>query len=265
MRLIVYPYKMSSKSGRVLARSFDRGLRVYPDRNYRPRRGDFIVNWGSGALPVWWSRYCYLKEHGCEAELDMFNYPNRVQNAADKPTAYEIFQDADLNVPEWTYSMGDARAWAEDGHVVFCRALRRSGGGNGISIARNVEELACSRFFTKLVPITHEYRVHVWDGNEVIDVTEKRRMCGAQADLYIRNHDHGWVFCREDMVVPQAVMPSAVCAVEALGLDFGAVDVGYNADTGEATIFEVNTAPGLEGTTLERYVAAITQSMEDAQ
>jgi hypothetical protein len=44
-----------------------------------------------------------------------------------------------------------------------------------------------------------------------------------------------------------------------LHLDFGAVDVGWNEHHGEATIYEVNTAPGLEGTTLEKYYEGMAQ------
>ena len=45
----------------------------------------------------------------------------------------------------------------------------------------------------------------------------------------------------------------ATAAVEALCLDFGAVDVVWNATKNKAFVLEVNTAPGVEGTTLEEY------------
>jgi D-alanine-D-alanine ligase-like ATP-grasp enzyme len=40
-------------------------------------------------------------------------------------------------------------------------------------------------------------------------------------------------------------------------LDFGAVDVIYNRAQDKAYVLEVNTAPGLEGSTLDNYVEAI--------
>ena len=45
----------------------------------------------------------------------------------------------------------------------------------------------------------------------------------------------------------------AVNAVKALGLDFGAVDIIYNEKENQYYVLEVNTAPGLEGTTLIKY------------
>jgi hypothetical protein len=42
--------------------------------------------------------------------------------------------------------------------------------------------------------------------------------------------------------------------VHALGLDFGGVDVGYHAPTGTCAVYEVNTAPGQEGSTPLYYL-----------
>jgi glutathione synthase/RimK-type ligase-like ATP-grasp enzyme len=43
----------------------------------------------------------------------------------------------------------------------------------------------------------------------------------------------------------------AVAAVNTLGLDFGAVDIAECGD--HAVVFEVNTAPGIDGTTVSKY------------
>jgi glutathione synthase/RimK-type ligase-like ATP-grasp enzyme len=112
--------------------------------------------------------------------------------------------------------------------------------------------------YTKYEKRKREYRVHVW-GNEVLDVTEKRKRRGVDADSRIRSWDNGWVFCREDVNYPPHVASVAVDAVHALGLDFGAVDVGYNVLKERAFVFEVNTAPGLEGTTLEKFANKIKE------
>ena len=44
----------------------------------------------------------------------------------------------------------------------------------------------------------------------------------------------------------------AIETLESMGLDFGAVDLGVKRN-GECFVIEVNSAPGLEGTTLEKY------------
>jgi glutathione synthase/RimK-type ligase-like ATP-grasp enzyme len=52
--------------------------------------------------------------------------------------------------------------------------------------------------------------------------------------------------------------------VKALGLTFGAVDLGLTP-TGKFKILEVNRAPGIEGSTIEAYVKAINKWIEGAE
>jgi len=102
-----------------------------------------------------------------------------------------------------------------------------------------------------------EYRVHVFNG-QVIDVSEKRKRRGIDRDDgYIRNLANGWVFCRDGIVEPADLRDLAIRAVQALGLNFGACDIIWNERENKCYVLEVNTAPGLEGTTLQRYVDAI--------
>ena len=108
------------------------------------------------------------------------------------------------------------------------------------------------------MPKQQEYRVHVFRELGVIDVQQKRRDTSVpeeERNSYIRNHDAGWVFCRENVQPPQAVLNASVDAVLALGLDFGAVDIGFHNNIGPC-IYEINTAPGLEGQTLVNYAQA---------
>ena len=57
---------------------------------------------------------------------------------------------------------------------------------------------------------------------------------------------------------PEGIVEQAKRSVIEAGLDFGAVDVIYNVHHKKAYVLEVNTAPGLEGTTLEVYARAIS-------
>jgi glutathione synthase/RimK-type ligase-like ATP-grasp enzyme len=113
--------------------------------------------------------------------------------------------------------------------------------------------------WTKYFKKRQEFRIHVW-GNDVLDIQEKRKRRGAEGvDTRVRSHENGWVFCRDGVTCPQAVSLAAVAAVQALGLDFGAVDIGWNEHYQMPAVFEVNTAPGIEGTTAERYVSKIKE------
>ena len=55
----------------------------------------------------------------------------------------------------------------------------------------------------------------------------------------------------------RTVLSAGIRAVGCLGLDFGAADIGWNSHDGEPSVYEVNTAPGLEGTTLDKYYGAM--------
>ena len=61
------------------------------------------------------------------------------------------------------------------------------------------------------------------------------------------------------MVISDTLKEAAVKAVNSLGLDFGAVDICEDEE-GNPYVFEVNTAPGIEGTTVEKYHTAFIEA-----
>jgi hypothetical protein len=112
--------------------------------------------------------------------------------------------------------------------------------------------------YTKAVDSQGEYRVHVMRG-EVIDYAKKLRRVDdepTQEELDVRSHDNGWVFVRGNLRRIPRVEKLAQDAVEALGLDFGSVDICMDKD-GDIFVLEVNTACGLEETTLSNYISGI--------
>ena len=93
-------------------------------------------------------------------------------------------------------------------------------------------------------------------GGVITYVQKKIRRNGYREDPNyredVRNHHTGWVYSNQFADRPSdVVLRSAFDAVDALGLDFGAVDVISRQD--QAWVLEVNTAPGLTGTTPETY------------
>ena len=162
--------------------------------------------------------------------------------------------------PEFTTTRSTAEAWADEGYTVFCRTLTRANSGRGIRIAENADQVVDAPLYTKYIKKKKEFRVHVFQ-NEVLDVQEKRLSSDAvSTGFLIRNRANGFVFCREDVVEPTSLRATAVNAVAALGLDFGAVDVIWNEKQDKCYALEVNTAPGLEGTTLDKYTDRIIQA-----
>ena len=111
--------------------------------------------------------------------------------------------------------------------------------------------------YVKYVKKRAEYRVHVFSG-VAVDVQQKRKRNDTETDSRIRSFNNGWVYCRDNInPYNAAILDQSIAAVEALGLDFGAVDVIWNDHYQRAYVLEVNTAPGLIGTTLTTYTDAI--------
>lgn len=257
-RIILYPYKMGSESGRRLQQALAaagerRVLRVRRDGRYRPYRNHLIVNWGSGLSPGW--RYS-----GTPRNPVIVNDPSKVRLAAHKLAAFQEMLEANVPIPEFTTDSAVAADWARAGAIVVVRHILNGSGGEGIELIQPSDNPIIPRapLYTKYFKKRHEYRVHVFNGR-VIDVQQKRKRRGSEYENgYVRNARNGWVFTRDNIVpIHDTALGAAIAAVGALGLDFGAVDIGWNEKFQRPCVFEVNTAPGLQGTTLQKYVNEI--------
>lgn len=191
----------------------------------------------------------------------VFNNPRAVAEAGDK---FSTFQKLDgvVAIPDWTGDRQVAEEWIAEGHVVVCRTKLRGHSGAGIVIAARLEDMVDAPLYTKYIKKLEEYRVHVAFG-EVIDVTakRKRRDFSGEVNYAVRNHDNGWVYCRENIQEPVNMREMALAAVETMGLDFGAVDIIYNRHQGQCYILEINTAPGVEATTVAKYTEAFANKV----
>ena len=170
--------------------------------------------------------------------------------------------------PKFTTSTGQAYSWLEEGFQVVARTILNGNSGAGIVLLEeaHLEEPAINApLYVKYVPKKQEYRVHVFR-NEVVDVQRKaRRKDVADEDVNwkIRNHGNGFIFARGEALgdVPEDVLVQSKLAVAACGLDFGAVDVIYSDKEQAAYVLEINSAPGLSGSTLDGYVQRFRELM----
>lgn len=253
-RAVILPYKLGSRSAKALATELSRLLnlkvrRVRHDGRYRPKARSLIVNYGSGSRPYWFGLGRVL------------NAPEACNRAGNKLTSFQAFKEAGLSCPEFTSQRSVAEAWVRDGTTVVCRRILNGHSGRGIAIATSVDQLVDAPLYVKYKKKRKEFRVHVFQ-NQVIDCAEKRKRRDGMArdDVgLVRNLANGWVFCRDNVVRPEGLEQLAVSACRALGLDFGAADIIWNERENKCFILEVNTAPGLEGTTLTNYTNAIHQ------
>jgi carbamoylphosphate synthase large subunit len=249
MKFIIYPYKMASNSARELAKALNT-KRVLPDGNYFPKRSHVIINWGNHKWPNW-----FTDEDG-QAVHSMLNECDAVDVARNKLLTFLSLKDEGVSIPQFTTERSVANDWLRNAGPVLERHSLTGSRGSGI-VYRESGTVNEAPLYVRYVPKKAEYRVHVFK-EEVIDVQQKRKSKSYEGtvDTKIRNHGNGWVFCRDNVSPNPAVTSSAVAAIKALGLDFGAADVIWNEKQQKAYVLEVNTAPGLEGTTLEKYVNA---------
>lgn len=243
-KFIVYPYSMKSSSAKLLSSELGTH-RVYPDRAYRYSPGHVIINWGCSKFPDWWH---------VEENIKCLNEPHNVRISCSKIFSFTVLTAQGVNTPDWTNNPEEVNSWLECGHKVFARTLVNSHGGKGIVILKPDDPIIQAPLYTKEIKKDKEYRVHVFK-DSVFDFVQKKKKSNFMGvfNNEIRNHNNGWVFAREDVILPDSVEVEAIKAVKSIGLDFGAVDICTEKDTGKAFVLEVNTAPGIVETTLRKY------------
>lgn len=257
--LKLYPYNGGSESAKDLAELLDI-IRVKPDGNYVPKIGHKIIGWGASKVPTW-------MDVATRRNVTILNRPSAVTIASNKLSAFVALKSAGIRIPEFTTNFAEAQRWLNNYNVVVERHELRGNSGDGIRIVTLSDDemesqLQYAPLYTKFIPKTAEFRVHVFRG-QVIDYIEKKKQLEINRDgtfnKYISSINCGWVFSRTNVRDIPEVRTLALKAVSALGLDFGAVDIVY-AD-GLPYVLEVNTAPGLSGITLVKYANAFRQFM----
>jgi glutathione synthase/RimK-type ligase-like ATP-grasp enzyme len=227
-----------SKSARALARAL-KGRRVR-DLS-RVQYGDTVINWGNSGVPP--------------TMATLLNLPSAIGMIANKRIAFDIFRNADIPIPGYATTK-EGVTWKGD-TVVRHKLTGHS--GEGIEMVKAGETLPDAHLYVQYIRKEQEYRVHVGRRNDettIIAVQRKARrkdVPDEAVNWQVRNHKNGFIFAREGFTVPDSVLGVCKSALLASGLDFGAVDVIYNAKEGKAYVLEINTAPGLEGQTIADY------------
>lgn len=235
-RFRVYAYKQGSRSARALADALGGRVLKLEGSRFRPRRDDMIINWGnSQRLPM------------TDTPL---NNPIAVGHAANKLSAFQLLQRGEVSIPDFWTNPDDIPA---DRFPIVCRTVLNGHSGAGIVIADNPAALVRAPLYTAYVRKQDEFRVHVVAGRVVAVQRKALREGTENPDFRVRNLANGFIFARQGVEAPPAVLEQSILAVAALGLDFGAVDVLWNVFRQTAYVLEVNTAPGLSGATIINY------------
>lgn len=249
MKVYLYAYNSGSEGAKALTQALNIKRIKREKSKFRGGPGKVVINWGSATLP------------DQVAACEVLNKPQAVNNACDKLKSFELFKKAGVSIPPFFTKKEEADEYFRENpeRPIVCRTKLRGHSGAGIVIAEDVGALVDAPLYTAYVNKKEEYRYHVFNG-EVVDVQRKARkkeVPDDQVNWKVRNLDGGFIFAREGVVVSPVASEEAVKAVSALGLDFGAVDIIWNQKEDKYYALEVNTAPGLTGTTLEGYAKRI--------
>jgi hypothetical protein len=202
---------------------------------HRVNPGDLWINWGpppSFAIDS-------IVEYRNRSSPDFFPVVCLNTTHYNKRDQLLVLAQAGVLCPEVYDNPGDGR---------LGRSLKHQGGKDLVAgTGRD--------YWTQKIELHHEVRVHVF-GDKSIHTGVKVRQPGfPNPHPWIRSHEQGWAI---DYSLAKSVKRDrrdmAKKAITALGLDFGAVDIGISS-TGIPVVLEVNTAPGLDsGTSTAVYV-----------
>lgn len=255
-RYRVLPYKQGSKGAKALAEALGGKVLRLVGSTFKSKPGDTVINWGNGNYPD----FLYSQNFNCIP----------LSFVTNKWKFFEAFKNTGCLPQHWT----NKEEITHEDFPIVCRTVLSGHSGAGIHIANDVSGLVDCDLYVKYIKKKDEYRVHlgsrrvfVGDNDhdpansgwvrktEVISLQRKaRRLDHPDPNWQVRNHANGFVYVRNDVNPPEQVLEVARLVFDATNLDFGAVDVIWNEHEKRAYVLEINTAPGLEGTTVTDYV-----------
>jgi glutathione synthase/RimK-type ligase-like ATP-grasp enzyme len=255
MRMFIYSHNEASEGAKELGKALGAKRIKHEGSAFVGGPNKIVINWGSRNVPDQ-----VLKSK-------VINTPTALENNCNKLAFFRLASNAKEGprVPRWTTDKSEVRKWIADKRTVVARKVLAGSSGEGIHFMSygDKDGFVDAPLYTEYVKKKDEYRVHFVNG-EVIDWQRKALRSGQNVDKVdwrIRNLDAGFVFVRnnpggEQVTLPKDVIEQSQKAIRICGLDFGAIDLVYNEKEGQAYVLEVNTAPGLQGETVQSYATA---------
>lgn len=229
---MIYVYREKSKSAQALYEAIkDEGSQVTRLRRVgdaSPKKGDLVVNWGACIDWPYWPGVTILNKHPL----------------GDKLAEIQRLHKAGVPCFEFRTTKPATGTWLARRRMHYeGNDLLNEGYGD---------------FWTRKENIKKELRFHVFKGKVI--QTQFKKAVKENAHPWIRSWATGWDWKNGGDTTP-AMYKAAVEAVEACGLDMGAVDIGIMDGHNEFVVIEVNTAPGFDvgGVTCYKWANAIIE------
>jgi len=241
MKTLLLAYSSKSKGAKRFAKSLGikRILRDSEESSFNSNDGDLVINWGNSSMNT--PPHC--------KNIDMWvNAPINVDKSVDKQVAFELLEAAEIPVPNWTTDIEEAKDWLQDPlNKVVVRYDKRGMRGRNMAILNIKEAIPKAPLYTNFFFHEAEIRIHV-AFDKVIEFHDKT------AAGFEGSHSGEKYLITDEQ---QAMLSSiAVKSIKALNLDFGAVDILWDAVDQLCVVLEVNTAPEMLNGTLDAYTRA---------
>lgn len=235
-------HRRSRPTGEVLAAALGCEHGLAPGFQSAPP----IIRWGSRVGP------------GLEVTCRVLNSVDSIERASQKLESLELLREAGIPVPD--FDTDPERLLERANYPILGRRLQHARATDVVLCLQRRDYTRRPRdYYVAYIPTNREYRLHV-AGGEVIRVQGKYLDVSEDYLPWIRNFQTGHRFRAPRRRLHSARLESAVGAVEALGLDFGAVDL-IVADDGSHYVLEVNTSPSCSPRTGAAYVNAFARML----
>lgn len=248
--MYIYAWKVGSEGASALAEALPAKRIRHENSKFIGGAHKVVINWGSSELPVQVQR------------SRVINPADRIAICSNKLRFFQYVGDR-CSVPEWTTEKVVAIRWLTEKHTICARQVLNGHSAQGLVIMTNDPRTHVDApLYVKYIPKKDEYRVHVVRGN-VIDIQKKvlqrafAEEHGDDINWKVRNLANGFIYQRENIQTPVVVSQEAINAIAAVQLDFGAVDIVFNNKQNRAYVLEINSAPGIQGTTVQNYANAL--------
>ena len=243
MRRVRIQQYRKSRSARALSKYLGILRLKVSGSQFRGKTSDVIINWGK------------------VKPLPNVNYLNSlvgVERATNKLTTFKNLQLYSIPIPKYYPSS----SYLEEDKKYVARTILYGHSGEGIVVGKP-DELPDAPLYVEYIDKVKEYRVIVV-GEEAVDVKIKLKKSDWEGtrDTYVWNHSNGYVFARNSGEFNYNLTNIGVQAIKALGLSYGAVDI-IEDSAGVLYVLEVNTAFGLEGTTVELVGDALKKLIKE--
>jgi len=184
--------------------------------------------------------------------------------ARSKRATFERLAEAEVAHPRWSQSYVELRERLGLERTILARLDQLSGGMDILIVGpHNLADIYAYDFYVERLSCQRELRVHCWGGAAI---ATQVKVIPPGCTNFIHSYVNGCTFSQHlgrwgiGAELATQAQGLALRAVEAVGLDFGAVDLMLTR-RGKLYVLEVNSAPGIRSDYIKQAYARVLGPM----